>query len=267
MYDPAQAEYVAAQKILETVSEETDSIWLQVSFIVNSILDGVFVVNSEGKILLVNKAYERITGISPRTLIGDNILNLEKQRLFTPIVTPTILETRRPYSVMQSFKTGKSAIVTGTPVFDENGEIRYIISTIRDITELNELRKELLKANQMTESYKTQLSVMQIQNLEQDNVIAKSSKMNNIITSALHVAQFDTTVLLTGESGVGKEVIAKLIHKSSERSKNPYITVNCGAIAPSLLESELLAMKRRFYRRIRQRETDCSDWRSGNINS
>ncbi len=224
---------------IKKVSKEVDSLWSQISKISDSLYDGIFIINTQGTVLWANKAYERISGISLDMVLGKNLFELEKEGMITPLVSPTIIKTKKNFSVMQSFRTGKNAIVTGNPVFDSNGEIEYIVSNVRDITELNLLRKELRKANRLTEGYKQHLSVLQNQNWKVDNIIAKSNKMNNIIINALHVAQFDTTVLLTGESGAGKDVIAKLIHTSSNRNNKPFITLNCGAIAPTLLESEL----------------------------
>ena len=224
---------------LVKASEDVDLQDSKIKKITDSLYDGFFIINAQGTVLWANKAYVRITGIGLDKVMGKNIKDLENEGWFTPIVSPTVIRTGKSFSVMQSFKTGKNAIVTGNPVFDPNGEIEYIVSNVRDITELNLLRKELKKATQLTESYKTQLSVLQIQDLKLDNIIAKSNKMNNIIISALHVAHFDTTVLVTGESGVGKEVIAKLIHTSSSRSQKSFMTLNCGAIAPTLIESEL----------------------------
>jgi len=226
-------------KSIKKTFDEINSLRDQIINITDSLYDGIFVIDIQGTVIWANKAYQRITGITLDAVIGHSIFELQEENIISPIIAPTIIQTKKFFTVLQTFKTGKNAIVTGSPVFDSKGEIKYIVSNVRDITELNLLLKELRKANELTESYKTQISLIQIQKLGLDNIVANSSKMRSVITSALHVSQFDTTVFLSGETGVGKEVIAKLIYTSSYRSKKPYITINCGALAPNLLESEL----------------------------
>ncbi|MFZ5946162.1 MAG: sigma-54 interaction domain-containing protein [Bacillota bacterium] len=207
--------------------------------IFESSYDGIFVTNCQGTTIGANKAYERITGIKASDVLGKNIKDLEKKGMFTPIVTPTILQTQKSLTIIQKFKTGKQAIITGNPVFNDKGELIYIVTNVRDITELSKIKDELKKAIELTERYENELSLLRIHNQEHQDIISESPKMKQVVTSALQVAQFDTTVLILGKSGVGKEVIAKLIHTSSSRGSRSFIKINCGAIAPNLLESEL----------------------------
>jgi PAS domain S-box-containing protein len=207
--------------------------------IFESSYDGIFVTNHEGTTIGVNKAYERITGIKASDVLGVNIRKLEELGMFSPIVTPTILETQKALTIIQKFKTGKHAIITGNPVFNDNNELIYIVTNVRDITELKNLKNELRKITALTEKYENELSILRIHNQKHHNIIAESTKMKNVITSALQVAKFNTTVLISGKSGVGKEIITKLIHTSSSRASFPFIKINCGAISPNLLESEL----------------------------
>lgn len=219
--------------------KEINLIQSQLKAIFESSYDGIFVTNVHGTTIWANKAYERITGINVSDVLEKNIVDLEKSGMFTPIVTPTILRTQKSLTTIQTFKTGKQAIITGSPVFNEKGELIYIITNVRDITELSILRQQLKKANELTERYKNELSLLRTHNQKYDDIIAESPKMKHVITSALQVARFDTTVLILGKSGVGKEVIAKLIHSSSLRNNHPFIKINCSAISPNLLESEL----------------------------
>ncbi|MDK2823608.1 MAG: hypothetical protein PWP71_1526 [Clostridia bacterium] len=230
--------------ILEDVSfienfKELKLIQSSLKAILESSYDGIFVTNVHGTTIWANKAYERITGIKISDVLGKNIRDLENSGLFTPIVTPTILQTQKSLTTIQSFKTGKQAVITGSPVFNEKGELIYIITNVRDITELNKLKCELKKANELTERYKNELSLLRIHNQKYNDIIVESSKMKRVLTSALQVARFDTTVLILGKSGVGKEIIAKLIHSSSLRKNHSFIKINCSAISPNLLESEL----------------------------
>ncbi|MFZ7102157.1 MAG: sigma-54 interaction domain-containing protein [Peptococcaceae bacterium] len=220
-------------------SHPTENNYQLLKAIFESSYDGIFVTNYQGTTIGVNKAYERITGIKTSDVLGQHIKDLEDYGMFTPIITPTILQTQKSLTVIQKFKTGKQAVITGNPVFNDKGELIYIITNVRDITELKNLRHELKKATELTERYENELSLLRIYNQKHHDIIAESSKMKHVITAALQVARFDTTVLVLGRSGVGKEIVAKLVHSSSLRNNHSFIKINCGAISPNLLESEL----------------------------
>lgn len=241
-------EIVGAVAVFQDVSElENITVELQsykrlnneLEAIIDSSYDGFYVTDGKGYTIRVNSAYERITGVRREEVIGKHMRDLEKLGFYSQSVTLLVLEQKRTITIMQRIKNKKDVLVTGNPVFDENGKIILVLTNVRDITELNQLRDELEKTKQLSEKYYNELSELRIQYNKPKDVIAQSSAMKQTLSLALRVAKVDTTVLITGESGVGKEIIARIIHNNSARMKGPFITINCGAIPENLLESEL----------------------------
>ncbi len=198
----------------------------QLQSIIDFSYDGIYVTNRDGTTLCVNKSYERITGVRVEEVIGKNIEELECQGMFSPIITPSVIKSKERITVEQTVKTGKKVIITGNPVIDENGEIIYVITNVRDMTEIEQLKEEIDKL-------KTD------QTLGNDAIVKHSAVMRQVLNTASIVSEIDIIILILGESGVGKEVIAKYIHELGSRKNGPFVAINCGAIVPTLLESEL----------------------------
>lgn len=135
---------------------------------------------------------------------------------------------------MQRIKTGKEILITGSPVFDRQGKVYRVVCNIRDINELNILR-ELDEDNREAQ----ELQELRAKQLGHHKLIYKSKIMHQVFELAIKVAKVNSNVLITGESGVGKEVIAKIINQAGPRAQKPFLQINCGAIPENLLESEL----------------------------
>jgi transcriptional regulator with PAS, ATPase and Fis domain len=135
-------------------------------------------------------------------------------------------------------------MVTGRPIFNEDGSIKLIVINARDITEIYDLTEELQKARQAEKMYMDHLSDLSSLAKKEFPILAVSKAMNDTLQLAEKVAGFQTTVLIMGESGVGKEEVAKYIHHRSMRKEGPFIAVNCGAIPDNLLESEMFGYER-----------------------
>ncbi|WP_163969652.1 sigma-54 interaction domain-containing protein [Oceanobacillus halotolerans] len=207
---------------------------------IDSSYDGIWITDGEGYTLFVNKAVERITGLSTDDVIGKNMRELVDKGVFNISATLEAMKEKKTVTVMQKVNTGIETIVTGNLSFDENGQIFRIISNVRDITELNYLREQIKHIEEKNQKYHIELNNLKLKLEELNNVVFKSEEMSTVIDQALRLAKFDTTVLLMGETGVGKEVIAELIHESSTRKETgSFIRINCTALPDSLLESEL----------------------------
>ncbi|WP_231564565.1 sigma-54-dependent Fis family transcriptional regulator [Thermoactinomyces sp. Gus2-1] len=208
----------------------------QIAEIIEWIPDGVYVTNGSGVTLLVNSAYEKLSDTRREELIGRHMNDLIKEGYINHSVSLLVIEHKRSMSLMQNLRNGKEVIVTGNPVFDEAGEIQLVVTSVRDITRLNRLTEELEKVVGLSELNRHQYHLM----TDGDNTFVSESKcMKEIIGKVKQVAPYPTNVLLLGPSGVGKEVIANLIHHLSDRRNKPFIKVNCAAIPEALLESEL----------------------------
>ena len=131
-------------------------------------------------------------------------------------------------------------MVVSTPIRNVDGKIIRVVNASRDITEIQELEEEINRMSMMIEGYRRQLSDAQLSLAKNGNqLIYRSKAMSKIVSMLYKIAVVDSTVLITGESGVGKEVIANEIHQLSFRKDQPLIKINCAAIPESLLESEL----------------------------
>lgn len=218
-------------------------IHLRVNDILNSSYDGIYITDGEANTIMVNKAYERIAGIKIDELIGRNMNDLVNEGYISQSATLLVLEDGKTNTIEQNFKTGKKALVTATPMFN-NSEITMVVTNVRDITELYELKEKLNEKENLTMKYSIELEAMKIELLKNNDLIAIDKKMLDIIQMAIRVSPIDTTVLITGETGVGKEEIAKLIYKNSNRSSKQFIKINCGSIPKTLIEAELFEIGR-----------------------
>ncbi|MEH7511209.1 sigma 54-interacting transcriptional regulator [Gottfriedia acidiceleris] len=208
--------------------------------ILSSIYDEILVVNRKGE--LIRYSENIIPGfwnVDLKELLGKSILEFENQGLFTPSVTKLVLEKKKKVSIVQETINGRKVLAVGNPVFDENMEIERIIIASRDITETSRLKTELKEMKKISEQYKKELEDIKSKDQFVKKLIYCSPKMEQIINQAKKIADFSSTVLLHGESGVGKEVIAQAIHQLGNRSAKPFLKLNCGAIPENLLESEL----------------------------
>ncbi len=208
--------------------------------ILSSIYDEILVVNNKGELIRFSENIIRdFWKVDLKELIGKNILELEDQGLFTPSVTRLVLEKGKKVSVVQETKAGRKILAVGNPVFNEKNELDRIIIASRDITETTRLKSELQEIKKISEQYKKELDDFKSKDRFLKKLIYCSPKMEKVINQAKKIADFSSTVLLHGESGVGKEVIAQAIHQLGRRSTKPFLKLNCGAIPENLLESEL----------------------------
>lgn len=214
--------------------------------IIEAFSDGIYISDGESIGLRVNKSYERITGVKAEDLVGKPMKNVVKQGIVSKSVTLKVLENRETVTIAQKIG-GKEFLVTGTPIFNAEDEINRVVTTVRDVTELSNLQKKLTESKELTQKYYNELMILRKQQFAKDNLVFKSQEMKRIVEQASKAARFDSTCLLLGESGVGKDVIARLIYSNSLRQEGPFIKINCGAIPPGLLEAEIFGYERGAY--------------------
>lgn len=211
---------------IEFVSNELDSvkqILKEQETILDNSTDGICITDKNGNIIKSNRSFRQL-------------FHIEKEPPETPELIREIVkqvETQdRPYNIMEtSEQNHNSLIISANPIKNSKDQIERVVINVKDMTEMDALRNELEKTK----------SILEHMHLTEkpSSFIAQSFEMKRLIETVEQVAKVDVTVLLTGESGVGKEEIAKLIQQSSPRSEKAFIKVNCGAIPETLMESEL----------------------------
>lgn len=211
--------------------------------ILDSSADGIHITDGKGVTLKFNKSCERIDGIKAEDIIGRNMEEMVARGIYSESVALAVIRDKKQISMLQKVN-GKEVIGTGTPIF-KNGELSRILINSRDITELNSLKENLNEMKLINEKYQEELKIISSKEKAiEDNIIYNSNKMGNIIELALRVSKVDSTVLIQGESGVGKGVLSYFVHKNSFRAKKPFIKVNCGAVPETLIESELFGYEK-----------------------
>ncbi|GEN32770.1 sigma-54-dependent Fis family transcriptional regulator [Aneurinibacillus danicus] len=228
---------------LEVISEELTAVQKlnrELDTIIESSHDGIVVTDRSGVIRHFNQAFSRMTGVPAHEAIGRQEEELERRGIISQAVSKLVVEKKKRVSVIQHVANGSVLLSTGTPILDdETGEILQIVMNCRDLSQLNQVKAELEEAKQLSERYHSELEVLRAQQMEIEGVVAESEEMRNILQMCMRIAPVDTSILILGESGVGKGVLAKLIHQRSDRARGPFISINCGAIPGNLLESEL----------------------------
>ena len=125
-------------------------------------------------------------------------------------------------------KNGEKVLATGMPIFDDSGNITRVIVNSRDLTDLTNLQHELEKKQETIEKYHEVLLKNKNINLLNEKLVIRSSNMKKITGTIINVAKSNSTVLLSGESGTGKTLLAKLIHQCSKRADSAFIKIDCG---------------------------------------
>lgn len=218
----------------------------QLNAIFQSSSDGIWVCDGQARVINVNEASERLNGIKAGDVIGRTVKEVLADGWFDRSVTLEVLETKRQVSIIQHLKrTSKILLVTGTPVFDEAGEISMVVVNERDMTQLNAIREELEQTRLVTEKYQEELAELSLLELKKQEIIAGSGPMRQVLRIALKLAHLEASnILILGESGTGKGLLAKFIHKNSKREHKSFVQINCAALPENLLEAELFGYER-----------------------
>lgn len=209
--------------------------------ILNALSDGVLISDGEGRVLWLNTACANFSNKPKSFLIGKSVYLLEEMGVFKPSVTKMVIEKQALVSTVQTSK-GKDLrfIVTGYPIKDEEGKIDCIIAQTKDITEIVHTTTELEETQLLLKRYSQE--IMRINYEKQADsyyFTSQSPAYLSLLQTIDKIAPAESTVLLSGETGVGKNVIAQQIHGLSDRGNEPFVEINCGAIPESLIESEL----------------------------
>ncbi|MEK4029562.1 sigma 54-interacting transcriptional regulator [Pseudobacillus sp. FSL P4-0506] len=197
--------------------------------------NNITITDEKGIILYTNSDHWSVYDEEPKNYIGESIFKLQEQGLLTPSITAIVLEKKQPTKIMQHTRKGKIIMSTAYPIFDENGDIVRVISYAIDQTEISNLQEQYEQLERKLKGYQTEVEELR----EKKETHYRSKEMQQISKTLQRVANTDATVLMTGESGVGKSMLARKLHTQGHRQKEPFIEVNCSTIPINLFESEM----------------------------
>jgi len=233
LQDVSEQERIFAElKNYQKLNEELDAI-------INTSFDGFWICDHEGRVVRINQASEEISGVKIEEVIGKKMEVLVREGLVNSSVTLEVIKNKRVVTLVQKQKTGKLVLSTGSPLFDNKGNLRLVVVNERDLTELHRLRQDLEESERLIDRYRSEISASLDLKKPLSEIVIRSKKMETVFDTVIRVAKVDSTVMIQGESGVGKSLFAKLIHQASERRDGLFVRVDCAAIPESLIESEL----------------------------
>jgi len=193
----------------------------QLKAVMASVGDGILAVDHEGRVIHYNPAAEKIVRIPAYEVVGNLISNI-----FPPdIPLLEVLKSGTVYNNREILldRTRSHYLSSGRPIFDQRGRIIGAVAILKDIADVRAL----------VYSVTGQLP------LTFDQILFESRSMQRVVTLAKTIARGDSTVLIRGETGTGKEIFARALHAASPRAEKTFVPINCGAIPDTLLESEL----------------------------
>ena len=210
--------------------------------ILESMHDDFVIIDKEGIIEKVLPNFEEMYGISAEEAVGISVYEMEERKIFNPSIAIRVMKSLKRETLLQLTGAGKYLMCTAIPVFDRAGKLYRVISYTKDVTKYEMLKEEYNKLQDTLTLYTEQLG--QLRQQKDARIVGNSQEIKTVMAMVGKIAKFDANVLLTGESGVGKSLIASAIHGISERRDEAFISINCGAIPENLLESELFGYEK-----------------------
>ncbi len=200
--------------------------------------DGIWISDADSTCLFVNKKYEELSGFSKKWMMGRKATSIVAEGIFDVAVNPEVISSGRPVSKIQTLSNGRHLSLDGFPILDGEGKVVMCITFIRDISTIVNLEHKLAHQRDLLNAM-VRINNSSLQTVDDGSTFIFSSAMESFLAKARIMAQTDISVLILGETGVGKDVMAQRIHAMSRRADKPFIKVDCGSISPNLIESEL----------------------------
>ena len=208
--------------------------------ILDVLSDGIYISDRDGNTLKVNTMYEKLIGLKREDLVGRKVQDLVKEGVFDLVLNPQIVKTGQPATSVQTTKKGQKLILNGHPIFDEEGKVALVVTFVRDVTVMSQLRDQIAAQNKLLEQLRTNVQYINEESIQKFPLNGfKSREMVHLTKLIEKIAATDAAVLILGETGVGKEFFARSIHRASPRGDKTFFKVDCTTIPENLIESEL----------------------------
>ncbi|HHY38423.1 MAG TPA: sigma 54-interacting transcriptional regulator [Clostridia bacterium] len=209
--------------------------FLPVTNVLDAIYDAVLMINGRGRVIYANPSYTRILGVPIYKVLGKYLADIEPEARCLEVLKtgkPRLNESWRINSV------GVEVVGSITPIL-KGREVVGVITVFRNISEMLRLSEELRRLQGVAKYLQDELRRTERVPPAFESMVGKNGRFREAIKLAARVAPTEATVMIRGENGVGKELLARAIHAASQRKDQPFIHVNCAAIPETLLESEL----------------------------
>ncbi len=217
-----------------------DKAYRQVKFletILDNMQEPIYVLDKHGKFIYVNRALIDLSGSTKEVLLTYTMYRMAEEGIIERAVSEDVLKYKHAFSFFQdvvNFRGQRHRQLNMTsPIFDSNGNVEFIVAVLLP---LNLLTQQIHSANSGSRHNTLDPSRMRVDNRE---VVAESPAMRQVLELARALSEVDTAVLVTGETGCGKDVVAHLIHSLGHRSKGRFVSINCASLPETLLEAEL----------------------------
>ena len=197
---------------------------------------GWLVTDGDGNITQVDESFHNRYGLSADELLDKNVIDLEREGVFTPSSVAEVLRTGKDVTVSQRILNFQEVIVSALPI-SEDGKITKVVTFTRDLSGYKKFKETY-------ERMTIQLAEMTYQQNVIEDFDTKNNKLTEMLVSIKRVAKYDINIMLLGETGVGKSLMAKKIHNISNFSKGQFVEINCGAMPENLIESELFGYEK-----------------------
>ncbi|TKI56926.1 PAS domain S-box protein [Brevibacillus antibioticus] len=212
--------------------------------LIGSLFDIVHVTDAEGRTLYGSGRYEEFFGIDPAEMMGKPIEEFHHLGYFAPTITMRVIRDKKKVHTIQTTRKNRKLFVEGKPIWDQEGKFSGVIHTFIDITSQEQLQQELHEVKYIGTVLQSEMTKENNRKKGETSLIYRSQSMEQVAMMAKKLSQVESSMILLGESGVGKGVLAKYIHECSPRVDKPFVHINCGAIPETLLESELFGYEK-----------------------
>ncbi|MDR4945039.1 sigma-54 interaction domain-containing protein [Neobacillus cucumis] len=188
--------------------------------------DEIFVLDAQQRVIYVNSVCEKHYGLKPEDVVGKYNSELYEKGYWKPSIVPIVFKEKKTVTIKMTTYLGAELLTTAVPILNDQNEIEFVVTTSQELQNYKSIKPE--KEEDLPTNY--QLNATPMTNCE---------KMKNILKVCEKIAKVDSTILIQGESGTGKGVLADYIHNISKRSNKTFLKINCAALPEDLLESEL----------------------------